>query len=228
MNERPATSKTSAPAKPSAGTAFKSSGGGLRRLLAVDAAKRVTPIPPCPERTSESTWLCNVYGELTGVNLGATYNDTLAAYFSLEAAYGYANGTGRLATEHRPQQVAAWMRAKRIARPAYCGITDTTAFGTKFWAWWMGNQPAWRETTGEGRPGSAERKGESWGGLVAPGVNGMLTAVVMLYWWGCEDKTRDAWPTYDWVDAVLDVGRVCESLRDEAEEEGRPAKKPKH
>ncbi|KAJ7048939.1 hypothetical protein C8F01DRAFT_1266363 [Mycena amicta] len=203
-----------------------SGGGGLRRLLAVDAAKQLTAIPPCPENTKSSVWLCKVYPELAGTNLGATYNKTLAAYLALEAAYGYANGTGRLGSEHRPLQVHKWFRHKRIARPAYCAIPDTAEFSKAFWAWWMEIQPSWRQVTMEGRPGNAERKGESWGGLVTPGSNGVLVAVVMIYWWGCEDKTSGAWPTWDWIEAVEEVGRVCEGLREEAEEEER-ARQPK-
>ncbi|KAJ7059372.1 hypothetical protein C8F01DRAFT_989776 [Mycena amicta] len=222
-----------APSKPTTKptTSVKSGGGGLRRLLAIDAAKRVTPVPPCPERTAASGWLCNVYAELTGINLGATYNETLTAYFALEAAYQYANGTGRLSAEHRPKQLGLWNRNKRVAKPAYCAIPDTAKFSEEFWAWWMGNQPVWRETTSEGRPGSADRRGESWGGMVVPGVNGMLSALAMLYWWGCEDKARGAWPTGNWVDAMQEVGKVCEGLREEAEEEAeeesRHAKKRK-
>ncbi|KAJ7056328.1 hypothetical protein C8F01DRAFT_1311106 [Mycena amicta] len=213
---------------PAPSTSVTSSrGGGLRRMLAVDAAKRVTAIPACPARTSTSQWLCNVYSELTNVNLGAAYNDALAAYLALEAAYGYANGTGRLSAEHRPAQMQRWIRNKRVATPAYCGISDATAFAKSYWAWWMGIQPSWREITQEIRPVSADRGSESWGALVVPGINGMLTAVAMLYWWGCEEKTQQVWPTPDWVDALEDLRCVCEGLRDEAEDEGRQAKKRK-
>ncbi|KAJ7061368.1 hypothetical protein C8F01DRAFT_987763 [Mycena amicta] len=187
----------------------------------------MTPVPACPEHTAVSAWICKVYGEITGVNLGAAYNDTLAAYFALEASYGYVNGTGRLSAENCPPQMYEWIHHKRIARPAYCTINDPASFATEFWTWWTGLQPPWRETTTEIQPYNAERKGESWGGLVVPGINGMLTAVAMVYWWGCEEKTRGSWPTGQWVDAVEDVRRVCEGLRDEAEDEGRQTKKRK-
>ncbi|KAJ7048991.1 hypothetical protein C8F01DRAFT_1003297 [Mycena amicta] len=219
---------TPAPPTPAPATSVTSSrSGGLRRMLAVDAAKRVTPIPPCPARTSASEWLCKVYPELTNVNLGAAYNEMLTAYLALEAAYGYVNGTGRLSAEHRPAQMQRWIRNKRVATPAYCKISDTTAFAKGYWAWWAGIQPSWREITQEIRPVSAEQGSESWGALVVPGINGMLTAVAMLYWWGCEEKTQEVWPTPDWVDAVEDFRRVCDGLRDESEEEGRQAKKRK-
>ncbi|KAJ7064500.1 hypothetical protein C8F01DRAFT_983181 [Mycena amicta] len=198
---------------------------GLGRLLATDAAKRVTAIPPCPVRSEASAWLCDVYGELTGQNLGGAYNDGLEAFLALEATYEYEKGGGKLPALHRPVQVHNWIRNRRVARPAYCGIPDTAKFSEEYWAWWMAMQPSWRPTMKDGRPGSAQRNGESWGTMVAPGVNGMLTAFAALYWWGCEEKTRNTWPTSDWVQAVEDATRVCASLREEAKEEAEESAK---
>ncbi|KAJ7055000.1 hypothetical protein C8F01DRAFT_947262, partial [Mycena amicta] len=129
-------------------------------------------------------WLCDVYPELTTVNLGGAFNNTLAAFFALEAAYGFANGSGRVSAEGRPIQLHYWIQHKRVPKPDLCAIKDTAAFSKEYWGWWTGIQPSWREVTKEGRPGSAERNGESWGGLIVPGHNGMLGAVAMLCWWG--------------------------------------------
>ncbi|KAJ7064155.1 hypothetical protein C8F01DRAFT_945107, partial [Mycena amicta] len=154
-------------------------------------------------------WLCKVYPELVGTNLGATYNKTLAAYLALEAAYGYANGTGRLGSEHRPLQVHEWFQHKRIARPAYCAIPDTAEFSKAFWAWWMEIQPSWRQVTMEGRPGNAERKGESWGGLLEwPGPNGFLGVLTCLRWWAEKLDKHAECP--EWLDIVEDVMWVLE------------------
>ncbi|KAJ7054009.1 hypothetical protein C8F01DRAFT_918560, partial [Mycena amicta] len=121
-------------------------------------------------------------------------------------------GGGKLPATNRPVQVHNWNRNHRVTKPAYCGIRDIAQFLREYWAWWMGMQPVWREKTREGRPGSADRNGESWGTLVAPGINGMLSVFALLYWWGCEEKTQATWPTNDWVEAVEDATRVCASL----------------
>ncbi|KAJ7059304.1 hypothetical protein C8F01DRAFT_1085129 [Mycena amicta] len=201
--------KSSAPAKPtvkasapSSTTPASTSGGGLRRLLALDALK-TDIIPSCPPAAAE--WLRIVWKEFTGQNLGTAYNAAIRAYAALEAEYGYVKGGGKLSTQHRPKQVSAWIQHARVAKPTYCGIADTG--------------------TDNGRPGSAARKGESWDLLIAPGINGMLNAMVMLYWWGCEDQETGAWPTKDWIEAVEDVTRVCESLQEEEEEKKRAKKR---
>ncbi|KAJ7058849.1 hypothetical protein C8F01DRAFT_1085343 [Mycena amicta] len=187
--------KSSTPAKTATTTSSRSStsvsstsvGGGLRRLLALDALKTDT-IPPCPPEAGQ--WLQGVWKEFTGQNLGTTYNAAIRAYCGMEAEYGYVKGGGRLSTQHRPKQVSAWIQHARVAKQTYCGIADTVAFATEFWAWWTANQPAWRKMT-NGRPGSAARNGETWDLLIAPGINGMLNAMIMLYWWGCEEQKTE-------------------------------------
>ncbi|KAJ7064185.1 hypothetical protein C8F01DRAFT_1250439 [Mycena amicta] len=140
-------------AKPKPTTSSKPArSGGLGRLLAIDAAKQETQIPPCPtERTKKTAWLCDVYPELTTVNLGGAFNNTLAAFFALKAAYGFANGSGRVSAEGRPIQLHYWIQHKRVPKPDLCAIKDTAAFSKEYWGWWTGIQPSWREGN-EGGP----------------------------------------------------------------------------
>lgn len=38
-----------------------------------------------------------------------------------------------------------------------------------------------------------------------PGVNGVLSVVAALYWWGCAEKKLEELPSTGWLEAVGDV-----------------------
>ena len=85
------------------------------------------------------------------------------------------------ATE-RPVEISQWMAR---ARPA--GVPDFKKGGRTFtdfvdsvFAWWTFLQPPWRKF----KCGRVRREvGGEWGILYAPRANGLLSIVVLVYWW---------------------------------------------
>ncbi|KAJ7073652.1 hypothetical protein C8F01DRAFT_1075377 [Mycena amicta] len=139
--------------------------------------------PPC----LEAIWLTGLYHEIAGRNLGPRFNGLLAAYLELKGAWGWVDGSGLLSADNRPKQVGQWVKNKRRATVRYCGIPNITLYEKQWWAWWNVNQPGWRVMEND-RPRATARYGESWGGLLCPGLNGMLNVVVSLYWWGMQGQ----------------------------------------
>ena len=85
------------------------------------------------------------------------------------------------ATE-RPVEIAQWMAR---ARPA--GVPDFEKGGRTFtdfvdsvFAWWTFLQPPWRKFK---RGRVCREVGGDWGILYAPRANGLLSIVVLVYWW---------------------------------------------
>ncbi|KAJ7049767.1 hypothetical protein C8F01DRAFT_929740, partial [Mycena amicta] len=109
-------------------------------------------------------WLVKVFREFTKTDLGMAYHDLVRAFLELERAYGWVNGSGKFAADHRPKQIGAWMKNKRVATSAYCAIPNLVVYSKEWWAWWTVNQPGWREVV-DGKPVAGEEYKGSWEGL---------------------------------------------------------------
>ncbi|KAJ7060050.1 hypothetical protein C8F01DRAFT_1254165 [Mycena amicta] len=169
-----------------------------------------SPIPACPDDAAE--WVRSVYPEFTGENLGPRFNAVVQAFFEMQRAFGWINGSGTLPTEHRPKQIAAWVKNCRVAKPAYCSIPNKAIYSKQWWAWWTGMQPAWRGRTDDRKPGKGDADGQAWEGLYVSGVNGMVNVVVSLYWWGCKEKLGLG-ASAEWIEAAEDVEWVLSGIR---------------
>ncbi|KAJ7059333.1 hypothetical protein C8F01DRAFT_1255031 [Mycena amicta] len=168
-------------------------------------------VPECPDDAPE--WVRKVYAEFSGTNLGPNYNAVVEAFFGLQGAFGWVNGSGTLPTDHRPKQIGAWVKNRRIAKPAFCDIPNTAVYAREWWLWWTGMQPDWRGTMDE-RPGDGEAHGQSWDGLYVSGVNGLVNVVVSLYWWGCTEKALGCGYSADWIRATKDVEWVFKGIQE--------------
>ena len=115
---------------------------------------------------------------------------------------GYLNSMGQ------PACVGLW-----IGR--HCSITwwpvlsKLSVFKKKFHCWWTSLQPDWRFSE-EGNLISEELEG-NWSVLRKPGLNGILGALVCLFYWGLEVKVNGKW-YQGWVDHVEDFILVLRHL----------------
>ena len=87
-----------------------------------------------------------------------------------------------LATE-RPAEVSHWLtRARPPGIPNYeKGGHTLVDFVDSVFAWWTFLQPPWRKFE---RGRVCREVGGEWGILYAPRANGLLSVVILVYWWG--------------------------------------------
>ncbi|KAJ7590354.1 hypothetical protein C8J56DRAFT_715936, partial [Mycena floridula] len=97
-----------------------------------------------------------------------------------------------------PVEVEWWTKRKRLPTPQ---IQDVTAFGKRWWDWWIYVNPDWRTRTSDGR---LKREGEgSWECLTISGLNGFLSALMCLRWWFLADVKRES--NDSWTEAVAEM-----------------------
>lgn len=89
----------------------------------------------------------------------------------------------KLGTKSRPPFIAEWIRYARSPtwRPS---ITNVPALETAFDAWWKGLQPEWRMS--EDRLTILDKTDGDWDQLRRPGLNGILSVMACLFYWGCK------------------------------------------
>ncbi|KAI5999681.1 hypothetical protein EDD15DRAFT_2160530 [Pisolithus albus] len=147
-------------------------------------------------------------------DLHGQYHNLLKAYFHLEESSNFVNGKGpthTFSSKLCPEVIHWWISRARTGCPP---IQDVHKFSTTFWTWWCELQPAWRKTlmpeTAKFVPALRTVAGE-WKELDKPGLNGFLSVITALKWWGAEIDIGDAQSTL-WNVAVSDVSWVMEQL----------------
>ncbi|KAJ7826750.1 hypothetical protein B0H13DRAFT_1918020 [Mycena leptocephala] len=140
-------------------------------------------------------WLHDCVELLLAQDLGGHFRALVATLIRLETAFGFNGG-----------------RAKTKKIPA---IKNIQKYADEWGKWWGRLQPAWRERDRDGRwrTGGDTLYGPAneWDALDCPGVNGCLSLVASLYFWGaCTDQLpliKERWDS-----AVQDVTWMLEGL----------------
>ncbi|KAJ7774520.1 hypothetical protein DFH07DRAFT_732692 [Mycena maculata] len=171
-----------------------------------------TPAPACLPKAL--AWFVEAHAQITREDLGPHYNAVVAAWIRVDAASRYEQGPTNLPNKSRPTQVTAWIGSARGKRACDTSVPNPTAYAAKWQKWWDSLQPAWRERAEDGTwavTGGYGANGKEWGLLYQWGVNGTLSIVASLLFWGCavreDDEARSMWEA-----AVLDVGWMLEGL----------------
>ncbi|KAJ7152749.1 hypothetical protein C8R43DRAFT_849903, partial [Mycena crocata] len=152
-------------------------------------------------------WFESAFKEITREDLGCHYQALVAAWTRVEDASKFVQGPTNLASRSRPAEVGTWINLKK--RGTAPVVTDVAGYAAKWESWWSSLQPEWRVAGGDGRwttTGGYGPDGKDWGKLFVWGVNGTLSLVASLYFWGCavsdgakpEDRAR-------WEEAVQDT-----------------------
>lgn len=116
-------------------------------------------------------------------------------------------GRATFAATGRPEQIAWWLkRARKVDPPIE--EDEIEDFGEQWWVWWKALQPKWRETDSVAGPLTPkhQRGHGDWGTLDATGVNGFLSVIAALGWWGEMEKG------VIWLAAVEDVCWALKSI----------------
>ncbi len=124
---------------------------------------------------------------------------------------------GELAGDGRPAMLSKWIQYGRLTRsktmPTTLDASNLAAFKHAYQTWYDGLQPDWREKEGEDwkRP-KLGRKQQDWGLLDVRGINGMLSVVACLYWWGMVVSEQAQSDFDEWERAAEDVSWVMEKM----------------
>ncbi|KAF9044029.1 hypothetical protein BJ165DRAFT_1528604 [Panaeolus papilionaceus] len=115
----------------------------------------------------------------------------------------------RLPARFRPTVVKDWVARGRTRNKAWRPKDLVpTEFKTEFWTWWTSLQPEWRVDNGAVITGRVDG---DWSPLVVPGVNGVLSVVAALFFWGLEAQDKRA-PRDAWLVAVRDCTTAFQKL----------------
>lgn len=125
--------------------------------------------------------------------------ELVAAWRAFEEEAKYQDD-GYLSSSGRPPCVGLWIGRHRSItwRPA---LPNLLAFEKQFRQWWISLQPDWRVSEA-GNLIPDELEGD-WGELRKSGINGILGALVCLFYWGLEVKGNGK-RYQSWVDHVED------------------------
>ncbi|KAF9487917.1 hypothetical protein BDN71DRAFT_1457943 [Pleurotus eryngii] len=189
-----------------------------------------------PVTAKGDNWFAAQHTYYSNLQLGTGWMGLLKAFQRVEAANDYFDPPGRisLATGNRPLEVKWWISRGRkytvsIERP----VDD---YAEQWWGWWNGLQPEGRPLSGPEGVQDVPQVAD-WTALDKPGVNGFLTVVATLAWWGAklkeekhatqlerleddqlegqeEDTTEDVERLQSWTNAVIDVTAVMNVMAD--------------
>ncbi|KAJ7770728.1 hypothetical protein B0H16DRAFT_1254036, partial [Mycena metata] len=156
-------------------------------------------------------WLRTVLGYLTAADLGCHYTALLTALVRLEESAGFEQeGQALASSKFRPNEVQKWIRGARGSRmkslPEVVNVAD---YARRWNVWWDALQPAWRKRGDDGYWVVGGRYGTEFGPLDASGLNGCISIVASLYFWGTSE-THDEGSRGEWERAVQDVAWMLE------------------
>ncbi|KAJ7629774.1 hypothetical protein DFH06DRAFT_941308, partial [Mycena polygramma] len=160
-------------------------------------------------------WFVKGREAVTGVDLGCHFHALVAAWTRIEYASRFEHGPTNLSSKQRPAEVGVWitknLRGKRGIEPK---VTAPAEYAKGWQLWWDSLQPGWRQRGPDGKWTIDEYGGggREWGPLYQWGVNGTLSILASLYFWGRaivegEEADRRAWEA-----AVLDVTWMMEGM----------------
>ena len=115
-------------------------------------------------------------------HLGDHWVELIRLWVEFEEKEGFKERK-KLGTKSRPAFVAEWICYAHSPtwRPS---ITDVLTLETSFQAWWKGLQPSWQMS--EDRLTVLDKMNGDWDQLRQPGLNGLLSVIACLFYWGCK------------------------------------------
>jgi hypothetical protein len=141
--------------------------------------------------------------------LGKEWDTLISSWAAFEDQEGYKEA-GRPTTSGRPEIVSQWIaRARSVTwRPTISNLKD---YEDKYNEWWKRLQPTWRII--DGKVDVARTMGD-WGCLRLPGLNGILSIIAALFFWGLATEGEGAQEEQRaaWVSAVEDCHIVLSFL----------------
>ncbi|KAJ6448363.1 hypothetical protein C8R45DRAFT_1133146 [Mycena sanguinolenta] len=165
---------------------------------------------PCPPKAAK--WFADAHAAMTRVDLGCHYHALVDVWARMEEASRFEHGPTNLPSKFRPIQVTTWIsRSRRGIEPS---VTDPSRYAIDWQVWWDSLQPSWRKKNANGEwivVDGYGGGGREWGPLYQWGVNGVLSIVASLSFWGqAVQDTPEL--RLQWERAVVDVGWMFEGM----------------
>jgi hypothetical protein len=152
--------------------------------------------------------------------LGPHFHAALEAWTRLEAACKFESPSHKLSATNRPEEIFKWINGARGLKQRAPMVEDPERFARQWWSWWDLLQPEWRVRDAEGKWVLSETYGEWDNKLLHWGLNGVLSVIAGVYFWGCavvdEPDLLDNWEV-----AVHDLSWVLKGLASFHEEFNR-------
>lgn len=155
--------------------------------------------------------------ETAVAHLGPRWRKLVDIYTIMEGESGWMR-SGQLPSNGRPDILDVWIKGGRLTRTSNMialQLQDLPSFKRAFAVWYAGMQPTWRMSKGGKweRPKVGKRKRIGWELVEVNGVNGWLSVVACLYWWGMTTMGGGTQIDLDqWEEAVDDATWVMEGL----------------
>ncbi|KAF8993812.1 hypothetical protein BDZ89DRAFT_900473, partial [Hymenopellis radicata] len=164
-----------------------------------------------PTLDTHPAYVVDSYQYLISHDIGSAWKDLIRAWLLLEDAQGYLHGAPLPTLKKRPGAVADWVARGRPEQWKPLSPWTAVSGSRQFWGWWAALQPAWRGVSISQTPFRAchrtNAQGQAWGKLRTSGINGHLSVLAVLAWWG--DACRgDESALGEWHEAVQDVDWV--------------------
>lgn len=163
-------------------------------------------------------WLKEAESRLHKFDLDVSFTKLVTTWVRLEATNPGGDGTQLpfLPATKRPAWVTYWIARGRGKEEDFTG-KSATKLEKDWWNWWIALQPAVRNLRVSDallgkRDHTTQVAEDEWGSLNTRGINGLLSVLMALGWWGTivfnhmVDWTR-------WLRAVHDVSWVMQQLK---------------
>ncbi|KAJ3492554.1 hypothetical protein NLJ89_g11211 [Agrocybe chaxingu] len=163
---------------------------------------------PAASTSTAREWFEKAKGQFRAVPFGEPWLRLLEEWEAFQEEVNAFADNRMLSAKRRPKSIALWIG--RARNPTYRPSNPNPKIDeTDYKAWWMGLQPEWRVV--KGRVVNSSMEGD-WSCLQLPGVNGVLSVIAALFFWGL-GATSKARTRKVWTAAVQECTTVFSQLR---------------
>ncbi|KAF6746465.1 hypothetical protein DFP72DRAFT_1076322 [Ephemerocybe angulata] len=151
-------------------------------------------------------WYSLAIVNLMGRDLGAAWVEMIMQWGVLELALGFGKvSKGSLPVKGRPEEWSQWTTKGARNHDHSPFIDDPAELGLAITSWWRSIQPPFRHSDGpELKPiyEDPSTAGDVWASIRKSGTNGLLSLMMLVFWWGCaaydgpapfRDDSRGQW-----------------------------------
>lgn len=156
-------------------------------------------------------WVSNALTVLQSTHLGSEWDLLITKWLAFEQTTGYDRGGEKLGTQNRPRIIADWIKNGRSPK-FHPEIKDVGVLSAGVIAWWRGLQPDWRIDSNGDANSALCREGGSWEHIRRPGVNGLLSVIAALFFWGGAAQNAPGLSGRAWLEVLDDIGHVLDQL----------------
>ncbi|KAE9382927.1 hypothetical protein BT96DRAFT_1027459 [Gymnopus androsaceus JB14] len=140
-----------------------------------------------PEAATKSDWFPLAFS-FVNISLGPEYGAFVQLWTSYELATLDAPKTKGLKANFRPPELSKWLQRQRYNTPSNVVVLAAERvrdFGQAVRTYWRTLQPSWRAIAPDGKTLLITKDfGKEWKPLNCHGVNGWLSLITCLKWWG--------------------------------------------